>query len=161
MKPTLTAVVKESFAFEIPATKTVPNLYPEAPEFQAMPEVFATGFMVGLMEWTCLKLLAPHLEEGEGSLGTHINVSHASATPPGLTVTVEAECIEARGPRVKFRVRAHDGLDMIGEGEHERFVITWDRFERGMKKKRQAMEQLLGHDQARDQGQAEAQEASA
>lgn len=149
MKATLVPGVKESFSFEIPVTKTVPNLYPEAAEFQEMPEVFATGFMVGLMEWTCLKLLAPHLEEGEGSLGTHINVSHAAATPPGLTVTVEAECIEARGPRVKFRVRAHDGVDMIGEGEHDRFVVTWERFERGMKKKRQAIEQMSAEQQAR------------
>ncbi|ODA68520.1 Fluoroacetyl-CoA thioesterase [Methyloligella halotolerans] len=139
MKPTLVPGLTAQFAYRIPDTKTVPNLYPEADEFQEMPEVFATGFMVGLMEWTCLKLLAPHLDEGEGSLGTHINVSHAAATPPGLTVTVDAECIEVRGPRLKFHVRAHDGVGMIGEGEHERFVVTWERFDRGMQKKLQAV----------------------
>ena len=64
-----------------------------------MPDVFATGFMVGLMEWTCVQVLEPHLDEGEGSLGVHIDVSHA-ATAPGMTVTVEAECTRsaARAP---------------------------------------------------------------
>jgi fluoroacetyl-CoA thioesterase len=128
MKPSLKPGLKQRFAFVIPPSKTVPQLYPEAPEFQAMPEVFATGFMVGLMEWTCLKLLAPHLDPGEGSVGTHIDVSHKAATPPGLTVTVEAECLEVRGPRVKFRLLAHDGVDEIGAGTHERFIVGWDRF---------------------------------
>jgi len=84
MKPSLKAGLKHSFAYTVPETKTVPHLYRESPELQAMPEVFATGFMVGLMEWTCVQLLAPHLESGEGSLGTHIDVSHKSATPPGM-----------------------------------------------------------------------------
>ncbi|MEG6509612.1 thioesterase family protein [Methyloligella sp. 2.7D] len=132
MKSTLAPGLKQQFAFEVPVTKTVPHLYPEAPEFQAMPEVFATGFMVGLMEWTCLKLLQPHLDEGEGSLGTHIDVSHTSATPPGMTVTVDAECLEVRGPRVKFAVIAHDGVHEIGKGHHERFVVSWDRFQKSI-----------------------------
>ena len=83
MKPTLKAGLKHRFAYAVPASKTVPQLYPEAPQLQEMPEVFATGFLVGLMEWTCVQLLEPHLDQGEGSLGTHIDVSHKSATPPG------------------------------------------------------------------------------
>jgi fluoroacetyl-CoA thioesterase len=138
VKPSLTPGLKQSFSFQVPVAKTVPHLYPEAPEFQEMPEVFATGFMVGLMEWTCLKLLAPHLDDGEGSLGTHIDVSHKAATPPGLTVTVDAECLEVRGPRVKFHVRAHDGRDEIGEGTHERFVVAWKRFDKMTAAKRAA-----------------------
>ena len=57
---------------------------PNRPQLRAMPDVFATGFMVGLMEWTCVQLLEPHLDAGEGSLGVHIDVSHKSATPPGI-----------------------------------------------------------------------------
>lgn len=128
MKPTLQPGLTHRFSFAVPATKTVPHLYPEAPEFQAMPEVFATGFMVGLMEWTCVQLLAPHLDAGEGSLGTHIDVSHLAATPPGLTVTVDAECVSVDGRRLAFRVSAHDGIDAIGEGRHERVVVSWDKF---------------------------------
>jgi fluoroacetyl-CoA thioesterase len=132
MKPSLKPGLKHRFAYIVPRIKTVPHLYAEAPELQEMPEVFATGFMVGLMEWTCVQLLAPHLDHGEGSLGVHIDVAHKSATPPGLTVTVEAECVEVRGPRTRFTLRAHDGIDEIGSGTHERFVVSWERFNRGI-----------------------------
>lgn len=132
MKPTLRAGLKHRFAYTVPKSKTVPQLYAESSELAAMPEVFATGFMVGLMEWTCVQLLAPHLDDGEGSLGTHIDVSHKSATPPGMIVTVDAECIEVRGPRAKFKVIAHDGVDEIGSGTHERFIVSWHRFNRGV-----------------------------
>jgi fluoroacetyl-CoA thioesterase len=132
MKSSLKAGLKHRFSYTVPANKTVPQLYPESPELAVMPEVFATGFMVGLIEWTCVQLLEPHLDEGEGSLGTHIDVSHKSATPPGMTVTVDAECVEVRGPRARFKVVAHDGLDEIGAGTHERFIVSWDRFNRGV-----------------------------
>ncbi len=132
MKPSLKPGLKHRFAYAVPETKTVPQLYPKSPQLRAMPDVFATGFMVGLMEWTCVQLLEPHLDAGEGSLGVHIDVSHKSATPPGMTVTVDAECIEVRGPRAKFKVVAHDGVDEIGAGTHERFIVNWDRFNRGV-----------------------------
>ena len=128
MKPTLQAGLTHRFAYTVPENKTVPNLYPEAADFRAMPEVFATGYMVGLMEWACIQLMAPHLDAGEGSLGIHVDVSHSAATPPGLTITVDAECTEVKGRKVTFRVRAHDGVDLIGEGRHERAVVAWDKF---------------------------------
>lgn len=128
MKATLQPGAKIEFAFKIPANKTVPHLYPEAHEFQQMPTVFATGFMVGLMEWTCIKILEPHLDEGEGSLGIHINVSHLAATVPGQTVTVEAECTKVEGRKVSFHVRARDEIDVIGEGEHQRMVVNTEKF---------------------------------
>jgi fluoroacetyl-CoA thioesterase len=128
MKDTLHPGATAQFSFRVPAEKTVPHLYPEAPEFKEMPTVFATGFMVGLMEWTCLKVLAPHLDEGEGSLGVHIDVSHIAATVPGQTVTVVAECTKVSGRRVSFRVKAHAGIELIGEGEHERMIVPWARF---------------------------------
>ena len=83
MKDTLKAGDRTRLAFKVPAEKTVPHLYPESPDFTAMPSVFATGFMVGLMEWACLEVLKPHLDAGEGSLGIHIDVSHSAATVPG------------------------------------------------------------------------------
>lgn len=135
MKETLHAGAKTSFSFRVPAEKTVPHLYPEAHEFQLMPTVFATGFMVGLMEWTCLNIITPHLDEGEGSLGIHINVSHLAATVPGQTVTVEAECTKVAGRRVFFHVKAHDGIDLIGEGEHQRMVVNWQKFEQRVNEK--------------------------
>ena len=128
MKATLKSGLTHRFTYRVPAEKTVPHLYPEAPEFQAMPEVLATGYLVGLMEWTCIQLLAPHLDAGEGSLGTHVDVSHIAATPAGLNVTIDAECTGVTGRRASFRVRAHDGVDLIGEGRHERAIVAWDRF---------------------------------
>ena len=138
MKPTLQIGATADHAFRIPAEKTVPYLYPEAHEFQLMPTVFATGFMVGLMEWTCLHILAPHLDDGEGSLGIHINVSHMAATVPGQTVTVTAECTKVDGRRVTFNVKAHDGIDLIGEGEHVRMVVNWEKFEQRVNDKAKA-----------------------
>lgn len=128
MKDTLKPGATAQFSYRVPADKTVPHLYPEAAEFREMPTVFATGFMVGLMEWTCMKVIEPHLEEGEGSLGIHIDVSHIAATVPGQTVTVDAECTKVEGRRIWFKVKAHDGIDLISEGRHERMIIPWTKF---------------------------------
>jgi len=128
MKPTLKPGIKHRFTYRVPMQKTVPHIYLESPELQAMPQVFATGFMIALMEWTCVQLLAPHLDAGEGSVGIHVDVSHTAATPPGLSVTVDAQCTAVDGRRASFHVRAHDGVDLIGEGEHERAIVAWDRF---------------------------------
>lgn len=138
MKETLKVGATHRFEYKVPATKTVPHLYPEAIEFTVMPTVFATGFMVGLMEWTAIQLLTPHLDAGEGSLGTHINVSHVSATVPGQIVTVDAEVTSVNGRKVGFKVKAHDGLDMIGEGSHERVVVPWEKFEAKVNQKAKA-----------------------
>lgn len=128
MKATFQPGATFTFQYVVPRERTVPMLYPDAPEFVAMPAVFATGFMVGLMEWACIKMMAPHLDEGEGSLGVDINVNHTAATLPGQTVTVDVECIEVKGRKLSFKVVAHDGIDKIGEGTHGRAVVPWDRF---------------------------------
>jgi fluoroacetyl-CoA thioesterase len=128
VKPTLKPGLTHQFRYTVPEDKTVPYTYPESPEIAAMPRVFATGFMVTLMEWTCMQLMAPHMEAGEGSVGTHVDISHSAATPAGLEVTVDVECLAVEGKKCVFRVRAHDGIDPIGEGRHERFVVAWDKF---------------------------------
>jgi len=128
MKSTLKPGLKHRFAYKVPENKTVPYTFPESPEIASMPKVFATGFMIVLMEWACTQLLAPHLDPGEGSLGVHVDVSHLAATPAGMTVTVDVECVAVVDKRVTFNVKAHDGIDLIGEGRHERFVVMWDKF---------------------------------
>lgn len=130
MKPTLLPGLTSQHTFTIPANKTVPALYPEAEEFQAMPEVFATGFLVGLLEWSCIKLVNPHLDwPQEQTLGTHINVSHQASTPVGFTVTATAILTKVAGRRLIFDVEAHDGVDLIAKGRHERFIIDRNRFD--------------------------------
>lgn len=129
MKETLRPGIEYEFRFRVPESKTVPALYPEAPEFQEMPAVFATGFMVGFLEWACIKAVIPHLDwPREQTVGTHINVSHTAATPPGLEVTARVKLLQVDGRRLVFDVEAHDGLDAITKGTHERFVIDRDRF---------------------------------
>lgn len=128
MKPSMKAGLTHRLIFPVSDRQTVPQFYPESPMFSAMPAVFATGYMVGLFEWCCTELLNEHLEPGEGSLGIHVNFSHLAATPPGLTVTVDCEVTAVDGKRVRFRVRGHDGVEVIGEGEHERAVVNNDKF---------------------------------
>lgn len=129
MKDTLREGLSCEFKFRVPETKTVPQLFPEAPEFQQMPEVFATGFMVGLCEWACIQAVNPHLDwPGEQTVGTHVNLSHLAATPPGLTVTVRVRLERVEGRKLIFSVVADDGIDKITEGTHERFVIDAAKF---------------------------------
>lgn len=129
MKPTLQPGICHTFRFRIPESKTVANIYPEAIDFQLMPRVFATGYMVALCEWACVDLLKPHLDwPEEQSVGTHVNLSHTAATPPGLTVTVEARLETIVGRKLSFSISAHDGIDPITSGTHERFVIDPVKF---------------------------------
>jgi fluoroacetyl-CoA thioesterase len=143
MKATLKPSLKHSFSYKVPENKTVPYTYPESPIIAAMPKVFATGFMIVLMEWTCTQLLNQHLDEGEGSLGTHVDVSHLAATPPGMTVKVDVEVVEVQGRKIVFKVSAHDGMDLIGEGRHERIVVTWDRFNAKVAEKAKSAAELV------------------
>ena len=140
MKPTLKPGLKHSFSYKVPENKTVPYTYPESDIIANMPKVFATGFMIVLMEWVCTQLLAPHLDGGEGSVGTHVDVSHSAATLPGQTVTVDVELAEVQGRKLVFGVRAHDGIDLIGEGRHERVIVNWDRFNAKVAEKARAAE---------------------
>lgn len=129
MKQPIEAGLEYEFSFTIPESKTVPALYPEAPEFQEMPQVLATGFFVGLLEWACIQAINPYLDwPAEQTVGTHIDVSHLAATPPGLTVTVKVKLTGIEGRRLLFDVEAHDGVDLIGKGRHERFIIDRARF---------------------------------
>lgn len=130
MKDTLIPGIKYQHSFVIPAAKTVPALYPESAEFLVMPEVFATGFMVGLLEWACIKAIKPHLDwPTEQTVGIHVDVSHQAATPPGLEVTATVELLAVDGRMLTFAVEAHDGIDLIARGRHERFVINKQNFD--------------------------------
>lgn len=125
LKPGITTALK----FRIPESKTVPDLYPESLEFQAMPRVFATGYMVGLIEWACMTAINPHLEWPlEQTVGTDVRLTHQAATPPGLLVTVTVVLERVEGRRLIFSIQAHDGVDEISRGTHERFVIETERF---------------------------------
>ncbi len=138
MKPTLSPGIRHEHRFLIPQSKTVPALYPESTEFVQMPDVFATGFLVGFLEWACIVAIKPYLDwPQEQTVGTHIDVSHQAATPPGLEVTAIVELIAVEGRKLTFTVEAHDGVDVISKGRHERFIIDKTKFDTKVNEKQQ------------------------
>lgn len=136
MKSTLQPGLYYEFKFIVPENKTVPFLYPESEEFQAMPKVLATGFMIGLFEWACIKAINPHLDwPQEQTVGTDVKLSHIAATPPGLTVTVKVRLDKIEGRKLTFYIEGHDGVDQISSGTHDRFIIDSAKFNEKVKKK--------------------------
>ncbi len=102
-----------------------------------MPEVFTTGFLVDFLEWACIKAITPYLDSPEEqTLGSHINVSHQAATPIGLEVTAIVELVEIDWKKLTFNVQAHDDIDLISTGRHERFIINRLKFDDKLNLKR-------------------------
>lgn len=100
--------------------------------------VYATPAMIALMETTAYESVAPFLEEGESTVGTLVNVSHIAATPIGMDVYAESELVEVDGRRLVFRVAAFDEVGKIGEGLHERFIISKEKFQERTDQKKKA-----------------------
>ena len=138
MKSTLQPGLRYTHTFVLPASKTVPSLFPEADEFSQMPDVFATGFLVGFLEWACILCVKPHLDwPVEQTVGTHIDISHEAATPAGFKVTANVELIEVDGKSLLFKVEANDGVDLISKGLHRRYIINKSRFDEKLEQKHQ------------------------
>ncbi len=127
------------FDFTIPESKTVPYIYPESEEFQIMPKVFSTGFMIGLIEWACVRFVNNYIDwPSEQTVGIDVKLNHTAATPPGLTVNVKGELVDVDGRRLTFSIVAHDGIDVISEGTHQRYIVNAERFIAGVEKKRES-----------------------
>ncbi len=88
----------------------------------------STPHLVALMENAARAAVQDHLAEGQSSVGTRVDVRHLAPTPVGMEVRVRAELLEADGRRLQFRVEAWDAVEKIGECDHERFIIDWERF---------------------------------
>ncbi len=91
-------------------------------------EVFATPYMIALMEYAAQTSVAPMLDEGMSTVGTHLDVSHDAATPLGMRVWAESELVEIDGRRLVFDVKAYDECGLIGQGRHERFIVKAEKF---------------------------------
>ncbi|HEY7366477.1 MAG TPA: thioesterase family protein [Methylomirabilota bacterium] len=98
--------------------------------------VFATPFVVGLLENAAGAVLHPHLPPGAGTVGTMVEMRHLAATPVGMRVRARATLLQADGRRYLFAVEAWDDKEKIAEGRHERFVVSDIQtfLERAMKK---------------------------
>ena len=90
--------------------------------------VFATPAMIALIEQTASESVAPFLEEGASTVGTHLDIAHTSATPVGMTATCETELVEVDRRRLVFSVTVRDAKGEIGSGTHERFVVDVEKF---------------------------------
>jgi predicted thioesterase len=101
--------------------------------------VLATPALVAFCEECARLAVDPLLPEGQQTVGVWIGLRHLAATPPGMRVTVRAELLQVEGRRLRFRVEAHDEVERVGEGEHERFVVDVERFEGCVQEKGQSL----------------------
>ena len=99
---------------------------------QLTSDVFSTPAMIGLMEFTCVLLVAPYLSENEQTVGIHVDVRHMAPTKIGQSVTVTAELLEVKNNKLRFALSAANDQDVkIGEGTHRRAVINTQQFASG------------------------------
>ena len=90
--------------------------------------VYATPNMITLIENTASASVEEYLEEGQGTVGTFVNVKHLAATPIGMSVTCETELTQVDRKRLVFETKVYDESELIGEGIHERFIIDKEKF---------------------------------
>jgi fluoroacetyl-CoA thioesterase len=129
MRPTFQPGIQFEWHYTIPERATVPALYHDTPFCLDMPDVLATGYLVGMMELACVHGMMPYVDwPNEQSLGTMVSFQHLAPTPPGMTLRIKGEVIEVDGRRVRFKVEAWDDAERVCEGIHERCVIDPQRF---------------------------------
>lgn len=90
--------------------------------------VFATPYMIAMMENTCSNSMLEYMEDGWGTVGTKVDIEHLAATPVGMKVVCESELIEVDRRRLVFTVTCRDEIGEIGRGKHERFIINNEKF---------------------------------
>lgn len=96
---------------------------------QLKTDVFSTPAMIGLMERTCVELTEPYLDDGEQTVGIHVDVRHLAPTKIGQNVTVTAELLEIKNNKILYSVSAtNDQGIKIGAGKHRRAIIDTKRF---------------------------------
>jgi fluoroacetyl-CoA thioesterase len=99
---------------------------------QLAPDVFSTPAMIGLMEYTCVLLVAAYLDENEQTVGIHVDVRHMAPTKIGQSVTVTTELLEVKDNKLRFALSAvNDQGVKIGEGTHRRALIDIKQFASG------------------------------
>jgi predicted thioesterase len=128
LKPTLAPGLRRIERISIDAKRTISFL---GEEFR----IYSTPSMVADVEYTSLKLIQEHLDEGESSVGIHIEVDHLGATPLGQEVEVEIRVVGVEGRKVSMEAEVRDALEVVGRGAHVRFVIDVARHRDRLKAK--------------------------
>jgi fluoroacetyl-CoA thioesterase len=116
MKTTLVAGIATQRKFGIDRERTIDFMGEKA-------RVYATPMLVRDIEVTCREFLLGHLDAGEDSVGTRVEIDHLAATLLGMQVEIRISVAEVKGRAVTFAVEAHDGVDAICRGKHVRFVV--------------------------------------
>lgn len=127
-RPTLLPGLRHSERMVVSTDHTVPQVA-DWPGFSDMPPVLATAMMVAFMEQTCIQALRPFLDDGQRTVGTHVDVSHVAATPVGMVVEACVELVDIQGKALTFKVSCSDEAGLIGEGLHRRAIIDLQSFE--------------------------------
>jgi predicted thioesterase len=123
MKSTLEPGLSRKTTVEVDERRVVTFL-----EARGGPRVYATPSLIADLEFNCRDLLLSHLDEGEDSVGTGVNIEHRAPTPEGMKVVHSAELTRIDGRHCTFQVTAHDGRNEIGRGEHHRLIVDVARF---------------------------------
>jgi fluoroacetyl-CoA thioesterase len=129
MKPTLVPGLKEEVQHRVVTQELLSTVYPGG------PPVFATPFLLSLMEQAAARAVQPHLDEGEASVGYGFDFHHLAPTPVGATVIATAEVTKVEKNMITFAIEARDHADTVARGTHVRAVIDMERFLRRVKRK--------------------------
>ena len=132
MKATLAPGVTATREFTVDRDRTIDFMGEEA-------RVYATPMLVRDIEVTCRELLLEHLDPGEDSVGTRVEIDHLAATLLGMTVTIEATLAELKGRAAVFDILASDGVDVVCRGRHTRFIANVGQVKERLLKKRAAV----------------------
>lgn len=132
MRGTLVVGLTHEESMVVDDTVVVPALPGRVADFSHMPSVLATAMVVAFVEATAVALLAQHMDDGEVSLGTHVDLSHEGATPPGGTVTARVTVASVDGATVWFDARVTDDAGVVSSGRHRRAVVATERFLAGV-----------------------------
>ena len=90
--------------------------------------VLATPVLLAIIENTCYECVMDHLEPGQTTVGTGVNITHEAPTPVGMTVTASCRLKEVEGRRLVFQIEVNDEHEIVSRGDHERFIVDMDKF---------------------------------
>lgn len=139
MKPTLAQGATHSLLKQVDESMTVPYGRGDYALFADMPKVLSTAALVTFVEAACAGALAEHLEEGEVSLGTLIDITHTAPTPVGATIRAEVEVTHLEPRSVTFSVTVLDDEDVVSMGTHTRGVVPRHHFDQKVADKAQRL----------------------
>ena len=131
MKPSLKNGIASHRSFHVNRESTIGFMGDDA-------RVYATPMLVRDIEIACRDLLLQHLEAGEDSVGTRIEIDHLAPTLEGADVTIDVELAELNGRAALFDVSASDNRESICRGRHSRFIVDVAKTKERLKKKRAA-----------------------